>query len=637
MNCYMPYLKFKVICLLTFSLVGSTLLAQEDTFLVKPYLQFATKSEMTFLWETTRKSTGVLHYTKAKPSTDAVEFEHKVELDSAATLHEVTLSGLEVNTKYLYQVVADLGNGQSITSEVSTFKTNVGDKDAFFFAFVGDSQRNSKTPMAWGEIAQRIFEDRPNFIVHAGDLVDKGTVKKDWTEHFFPQGNIAMSRYPTYTVLGNHEQDAQNYYDYMSNPAPEYYYTFHYGNSQFFMIDTNKDISEGSEQYNWLEWQLAKSKAVWKFVVHHHPPYSSDSDDFGDTFKGLSSKGLENRNLVPLYEAYDVDFCLYGHTHLYERTWPIYEEAINQKDGVIYINSGGAGGSIENFDPVRSWFTMELQAVHHYCTFAVFENKIVFKAVDLNGNLFDSFEMVKAESQVTKITSPPAPKIKFGSNVFEESVDVSLAAFSDELEVRYTLDGREPGIDSKRYTTALEIDKSCTIKAASFTKDGRRSRMISQEFSKMRPQKATIISPGKNGLRYKYVEGEFAKLPDFSSEPVVKEGIVSLPNLGGIEVREDHFAIQYTGLIEVDETGSYTFYTYSDDGSQLLINDHLLVDSDGDHSAQYITGTTILEKGLHKIEIRYFEARGGSLLHCGFITETKNKVSFSPWQLFHGE
>lgn len=263
----------------------------KDTFLVKPYLQFGTKNGMYILWENTSSTTGYVEYSKAKYGTEKAIFDKRVFSSNPKTLHEVQLTSLEVSTKYIYRVVSINTNGDSIISDISTFKTNVNDGDAFMFALIGDTQRNNKTPWAWGKIAERAWELRPNFLVLAGDLVDQGNKKTDWTTHFFPYGNIVMKRYPIYSVLGNHEQDSKNYYDFMENPAPEYYYTFNYGNAQFFMIDTNRDVKEGSEQYDWLEWALAESTAKWKFVVHHHPPYSSDSDDHGDSFIGLSTQG----------------------------------------------------------------------------------------------------------------------------------------------------------------------------------------------------------------------------------------------------------------------------------------------------------------------------------------------------------
>ena len=74
-------------------------------------------------------------------------------------------------------------------------------------------------------------------------------------------------------MLGNHEQDARHYYDYMDLPEPECYYSFTFGDAEFFMIDTNKKVDPESEQYQWLDETLGASKAEWKFVCHHHPAY----------------------------------------------------------------------------------------------------------------------------------------------------------------------------------------------------------------------------------------------------------------------------------------------------------------------------------------------------------------------------
>ncbi len=106
----------------------------------------------------------------------------------------------------------------------------------------------------------------------------------------------------------------------------------------------------GSEQYDWLEWELAHSTATWKIVTHHYPPFSSDENDFGDTRKSLAREG--NRYLEPargLYEKYGVDIVFYGHIHVYERTWPIYKGKATTKGGVIYLNVGGSGGDLETF------------------------------------------------------------------------------------------------------------------------------------------------------------------------------------------------------------------------------------------------------------------------------------------------
>jgi len=91
-----------------------------------------------------------------------------------------------------------------------------------------------------------------------------------------------------YPCIGNHEKNHAHYYKYFSLPKPEYYYSFKYGNAEFFVLDTNtlRDLSPKGEQYPWLEKGLAASDAKWKFVYHHHPAYSSDADDYGNTYRG---------------------------------------------------------------------------------------------------------------------------------------------------------------------------------------------------------------------------------------------------------------------------------------------------------------------------------------------------------------
>ena len=61
------------------------------------------------------------------------------------------------------------------------------------------------------------------------------------------------------------------------------------------------------------------------------------------------------------------------------------------------------------------------------------------------------------------------------------------------------------------------------------------------------------------------------------------------------------------------EDGIYTFNLLSDDGSTLKINGELVVDNDGPHSPREVTGQKALAKGLHPIEVKYFDHNGGML------------------------
>ena len=70
------------------------------------------------------------------------------------------------------------------------------------------------------------------------------------------------------------------------------------------------------------------------------------------------------------------------------------------------------------------------------------------------------------------------------------------------------------------------------------------------------------------------------------------------------------FALDCIGkLYAVSETG-YTFELTSDDGSQLLIDNIMVVNNDGIHGAQSVTGNIVLSPGPHNVELRYFQGPG---------------------------
>ena len=120
-------------------------------------------------------------------------------------MHEVVLADLKPETNYFWRVVSKTQAGIELKSPMYTFKTAVQDTTAYMFALVGDTQRNNDTPWGWQVVAKELWRHRPNFVVLAGDLVDWGPRKEDWTEHFFPGGQPLMSRVPLFSVLGNHE------------------------------------------------------------------------------------------------------------------------------------------------------------------------------------------------------------------------------------------------------------------------------------------------------------------------------------------------------------------------------------------------------------------------------------------------
>jgi len=360
-------------------------------FVVQPYLQFGTTNSMTVLCETDKPSKMSVEYGEIQP------LKLQAQTSKTANISELRLDGLKPFTRYFYRVTCTDADGNLARSELLSFQTAPGPELSWAFGILGDTQRN---PDITRRCAEGIYALRPNFMLHLGDVVDDGHAKQQWVSDLFEPCARLFGRVPSFPVIGNHEKNAHWYYDYFSLPAPEYYYTFMFGNAQFFMIDSNKNCGPDSEQYRWLEKVLAESKATWKFTAHHHPCFTSDEDDYGDHLKGRPNRqvtwGDTNvRRLVPLYEKHGVDIAFAGHIHSYERTWPILQMTINQAKGVRYIVSGGGGGSLERAAPQRAWFSLHVARGHHYCFATVHDRTIEFKAYDTEGRLFDTFAFTK--------------------------------------------------------------------------------------------------------------------------------------------------------------------------------------------------------------------------------------------------
>lgn len=72
------------------------------------------------------------------------------------------------------------------------------------------------------------------------------------------------------------------------------------------------------------------------------------------------------------------------------------------------------------------------------------------------------------------------------------------------------------------------------------------------------------------------------------------------------------YGIQWTGVIFIAASGVHEFMTISDDGSELWIDDILVVDNRGFHGIQKRTGRIDLQRGLHVIVIRYMQGDAAS-------------------------
>jgi predicted phosphodiesterase len=358
----------------------------DQKFVIDPYVQYPTPTTATIMWETTRVSPTVVSYGESIASAKRAEGEK-------GRIHQLLLKELKPSTTYFIRAESSL-DGTLTESAWSSFRTGSLPGTPVKFAIVGDTQDH---PEINHRIGEAMYGARPDFAVIVGDLVGLGWSKQQWNEHFFASLRPLLSHVPLLPVIGNHERNARLYYDLMSVPDPEWCYSYRSGDVEFWSIDGEHDIRPGSFQYEWLNRTLAASTAKWKVVAHHYPPYSSDLDDYGDSeVEPIEGGDLRMRELTKLYDKYGVDLCFSGHIHSYERTYPMFDEAVSSDGkGTTYVVISSGGGDREVASPTRASFTHTVRFGYNFGVVWVDPHRLEFRAYDIESRLFDSFELRK--------------------------------------------------------------------------------------------------------------------------------------------------------------------------------------------------------------------------------------------------
>lgn len=118
-------------------------------------------------------------------------------------------------------------------------------------------------------------------------------------------------------------------------------------------------------------------------------------------------------------------------------------------------------------------------------------------------------------------------------------------------------------------------------------------------------------------LNNRSIPAPLSVLPDFTNSLVAEHPIfgrvVSNFDLSG-RLQDTNYFMRFSGYINVPTNGSYTFYLSSDDGSKLWLDSALLVNNDGVHAAQEVSGLTNLAAGMHSLVVGYFQASGNQSL-----------------------
>jgi 3',5'-cyclic AMP phosphodiesterase CpdA len=296
------------------------------------------------------------------------------------------------------------------------------------FIAVGDTRNwgeNDSNPVR-AAVINSVVENNPNskFILHSGDMVNRGGEQDDWDRYFEDIENATERNVKLYYVIGNHETYTYNLPDgsygppetnfstYMKNvdlPGNERYYSFDFNDQIHFIIINTDEFWEGgdegtfditAEQQSWIENDLEKNSIDFVVAVFHRPCYSIRRTSRVEAAQEI------RRVLEPILIDYDVDLVFSGHDHYYYRT---------KRNNIIHVATGGGGAPLAVNGDTSEWLEEDVFfSKYHYCNVTVTQSDeniivkvdmLIFDETEETTTLGDSFELVNHLSETT-LTSP---------------------------------------------------------------------------------------------------------------------------------------------------------------------------------------------------------------------------------------
>ncbi|XP_057958200.1 purple acid phosphatase 15-like [Malania oleifera] len=291
---------------------------------------------------------------------------------TSGIIHHVRLTGLKPNAKYYYRC-GDPSRGAM--SDIYHFRTMPVSNPRTYPSRIGVVGDLGLTYNTTSTVAH-LMSNKPDLILLIGDVcyanmyLTNGTGSNCYSctfsqtpihETYQPRWDYwgrymqpLLSKVPIMVVEGNHELEEQvgnqTFMAYSSRfafPSKEsgsfsaFYYSFNAGGIHFIMLGTYTSYDRSSDQYKWLQRDLAavdRKVTPWLVATWHAPWYST----YKAHYREVECMRVEMEDM--LYN-YGVDIVFNGHVHAYERSNRIYNYTLDPC-GPVYITIGD-GGNIE--------------------------------------------------------------------------------------------------------------------------------------------------------------------------------------------------------------------------------------------------------------------------------------------------
>ena len=225
----------------------------------------------------------------------------------------------------------------------------------------------------------------------------------------------------------------------------------------------------------------------------------------------------------------------------------------------------------------------------------------------------DHYPLTKRVKQ--PVIKPQAVLSKRAGGLFTSQADVIIENPGGEGEIRYTTDGAMPTGKSQLYQAPFKTAKNTVVKSAIF-KNGSIASLVSEAFFRVVP--AGFQPP---------VSYEIFYLSNLNSIPfldnLTPDDKGNCFEIGSEEINEkikDNTVVRFKTTITIEKEGTYKFYTRSDDGSILKLNNETVANNDGDHGIIEKSGEVKLKPGKYPLEVLWFNGGGGGWLDVYYET-----------------
>lgn len=302
-------------------------------------------------------------------------------------IHTVALINLIPNTTYYFICGSNSGGW----SNEFKFKTPALQPKNITFVAGGDARTNIGIRNG---ISNLMAQYNPEFVLFSGDAIDDGTNQGLWEDWFNSIQKYWVrndsSIIQIIPCLGNHENNASNYYEQYTLPNNEQWFAIDYSNF-LHIICLNSETNISGDQLIWLENDLKQyNDTIWKIVFFHQPPYSSGEHPAREDIQAL---------WCPIFDTYNVSVVFNGHNHIYERSKPIRNNstAVSYLNGTMYVTSGGWGAPLYSINP--KWWTEYTESAYHFCLINISVNSnnstFTLKEIRSDNTIGDSISFEK--------------------------------------------------------------------------------------------------------------------------------------------------------------------------------------------------------------------------------------------------